>query len=140
MRAARIAMCVAVFLGFCPLESSADQKTEAKAHFKQAQLAYKLGKFDKALAEYSKAYELLPLPGFLFNVGQCHRQLGAYDRAIFFYKGYLREKPGAKNRALVGELIKECQAQKKVKEEQARLEAERERALEIKRRELESKT
>ncbi len=140
MRAVRISLCVTICLALCSTNvQAADKKTEAKLLFKRAQLAYKLGKFENALGEYSKAYEMLPLPGFLFNIGQCHRQLGAYERAVFFYKGYLREKPEAKNRALVGDLIQECLAKKKAKQEQARLEAERKRAQELKRRELASK-
>jgi len=76
MRAVRISLCVTICLALCSTNvQAADKKTEAKLLFKRAQLAYKLGKFENALGEYSKAYEMLPLPGFLFNIGQCHRQL-----------------------------------------------------------------
>ena len=55
---------------------AADRATqEAKTHFQAGQTKYKLGRFDEALADYSKAYELKPIPSFLFNIGQCHRQL-----------------------------------------------------------------
>ncbi|HUT99998.1 MAG TPA: tetratricopeptide repeat protein [Myxococcota bacterium] len=140
MRALKLLMCAAISLVLCSANAQAgDKKAEARMHFKQAQLAYKLGKFDDALGEYTKAYKLLPLPAFLFNIGQCQRQLKNYGRAIFFFKGYLREKPDAKNRALVGDLIKECLAEKKAKEKQARIDAERKRAQEMKRRELAGK-
>jgi len=120
-----------------------DNKQEAKKHFKLAEQHYKLGRFKDALKEYSIAYELAPLAGFLFNIGQCHRLLGNHERAVFFYEGYLREKPNAKNRNAVLKLIKESKReldkelaeQKRLEEEQRKAallakerEAERERA------------
>ncbi len=81
---------------------------EAKAHFHAGEVAYKLGQFDEALNEFSRAYEARPIAAFLFNIGQCHRELKHYERAIFFYEGYLRELPGAANRKLVEELLKDA--------------------------------
>jgi tetratricopeptide (TPR) repeat protein len=103
-----------------------DNKQKAKKHFKIAEQHYKLGRFPEALAEYSQAYELAPLAGFLFNIGQCHRLLGNHERAVFFYEGYLREKPDARNRKAVLKLIEdsrkeldlELAEQKRIEEEQ----------------------
>jgi hypothetical protein len=55
----------------------------------------------------------------LFNIGQCYRELGNYERASFFLRGYLHEIPKAKNRALVEDLITECES--KLAAEQAEL-------------------
>src|SRR5687767_11122360 len=76
-------------------------KADAKARAEKGNTHYKLGRFDDALAEYSAAYEIYPAPGLLFNIGQCHKNLKHYERAVFFFEGYLREKPNAPNRALV---------------------------------------
>jgi tetratricopeptide (TPR) repeat protein len=111
-----------------------DSKQEAKKHFKLAEQHYKLGRFKDALQEYSIAYELAPLAGFLFNIGQCHRLLGNHERAVFFYEGYLREKPNARNRKAVLKLIAESKKElNKQLAEQKRLEAEKRKAEEAKR-------
>jgi tetratricopeptide (TPR) repeat protein len=112
-----------------------DNKQKAKKHFKIAEQHYKLGRFKEALKEYSKAYELAPLAGFLFNIGQCHRLLGNHERAVFFYEGYLREKPNAKNRKAVLKLIKESKKElNKELAEQKRIEAEKHKTEEARRR------
>ncbi len=72
---------------------------DAKKLYRQAELEYKLGRFDDALRLFSKAYETKPIPGFLFNIGQCHFNLKNWERAVFFYQGYLRDLPNAPNRA-----------------------------------------
>ena len=111
-----------------------DAKQEAKKHFRLAEQHYKLGRFGDALREYSTAYELAPLAGFLFNIGQCHRLLGNHERAVFFYEGYLREKPNARNRNAVLKLIAESKKKlDKELAEQKRLEDEKRKAEEAKR-------
>jgi tetratricopeptide (TPR) repeat protein len=123
-----------------------DGKQEAKKHFNLAEQHYKLGRFKDALQEYSIAYELAPLAGFLFNIGQCHRLLGNHERAVFFYEGYLREKPNARNRKAVLKLIaeskkvldKQAAEQKRLAEEQRKAEeAKRQATLLAKEREAE---
>jgi tetratricopeptide (TPR) repeat protein len=83
---------------------------EARALYVEAKTAYDAGRFDDALVGFQAAFAKKPLPGFLFNLGQCERQLGHHDRAIFFFERYLDEKPDAGNRALVEELIAESRA------------------------------
>src|SRR5438874_2068998 len=62
---------------------------QIRTHLKLAQRAYDLGQFDEALRDFSEAYRLKPLPGILFNLAQCHRQMRSYERAAFFYRRYL---------------------------------------------------
>jgi len=38
-----------------------------------------------ALVDYQAAYDAEPLPAFLFNIGQCHKNLAHYEKAIFFF-------------------------------------------------------
>jgi tetratricopeptide (TPR) repeat protein len=83
------------------------QEKVARAHFDKAEKAFNLGRFDDALAEYQAAYEALPLPAFVFNIAQCHRNLGNDEQAVFFYQRYLSLQPDAPNRAVVEELIAE---------------------------------
>ena len=49
-----------------------------QALFERAQASFSQGRFDEARADYQAAYEAEPLPAFLFNIGQCHRNLGEY--------------------------------------------------------------
>jgi len=84
-----------------------DAREEAKALSKRAGTAFKLAQFQEALSLYSQAYERFPAPEFLFNLGQCHKNLGHHERALFFFQGYLRDKPDAPNRAAVETLMAE---------------------------------
>jgi len=81
----------------------------AQAHFKKGEKLFALGRFDDALVEYEAAFEAKPLPGFLFNIGQCHRNLGDYDAAIFSFRKYLELDPEADDRAEVEDLIDELE-------------------------------
>lgn len=107
-----IRLCIAailIVLGLGP--AYADNKVDAKPHVATADRQYQLGRFTEALAEYTKAYELYPTPPLLFNIAQCHRGLKHWERAIFFFDGYLRERPGAENSKVVQDLIQEAQSE-----------------------------
>lgn len=99
----------AVVLAVAPSPARADNKAESASHVTAADTHYQLGRFAEALAEYSKAYELYAAPPLLFNIAQSHRQLKNWERAVFFFEGYLRARPKAKNRPLVEELLADSQ-------------------------------
>jgi tetratricopeptide (TPR) repeat protein len=84
----------------------------AKRHFERGEKLYALTRFSEALDEYQKAFDAKPIPDFLFNIGQCYRNLGEYDSAIFSYRKYLTAAPDAPNRAQVEQLIAELEARK----------------------------
>lgn len=86
----------------------AEALEEAKRFAKQANTHYALARFQEASDAYTHSYELVPLPGLLFNLGQCQLALKNFDRAIFFFEGYLRDKPDAPNAALVRDLMAEA--------------------------------
>ena len=77
----------------------------AKRHFDRGEKLFALGKFDEALDEYQKAFDAKPLPGFLFNIGQCYRNLGDLEQAIFSFKKYLKLEPDAPDKDEVEKLI-----------------------------------
>jgi tetratricopeptide (TPR) repeat protein len=85
-------------------------RDEAKALTEKAQIEYNVGHFQQALELYSQAYEAVPSPALLFDIGQCHKMLKNYERALFSFRGYLREQPAAPNRSLVEQLIAESQS------------------------------
>jgi tetratricopeptide (TPR) repeat protein len=92
-----------------PERADADEK-KARAHFKKAERAFNLGKFAEALVSYQAAFEAKPLPAFVFNIAQCHRNLDDPERALFFYRRYLALDPEGPHRKLVEGLIEEQQA------------------------------
>jgi iron complex outermembrane receptor protein len=91
-------------------ESSKDPKQEAKAHFTAGQSHYNLNEFSDALREFKEGYRLYPDPVFLYNLGQCERQLNHPEEAIRFYRSFLREQPKAPNRQEVQGKIAELEA------------------------------
>ena len=81
----------------------------AKRHFDRGQKLFTLGKFDEALDEYQKAFDASPIPDFLYNIGQCHRNLGDLEQAVFSFKRYLQLDPEAQNRDKVEIIIDELE-------------------------------
>ncbi|HZI15023.1 MAG TPA: tetratricopeptide repeat protein [Myxococcus sp.] len=96
-----------------------DPEAVARRVFEQAQREYDLGNFEKALEGYSEAYRLVSAPALLFNIGQCHRQLGRYERAAFFYRRYLALEPDSPDAPMVTGLIQQMEA-KQAESAQAR--------------------
>ena len=80
-------------------DGAADGTTStAKQHYYKGEKLFALGRFRDALAAYEAAFEVDPLPELLFNIGQCHRNLGDYRSAVFSFRKYLRLRPAAPNR------------------------------------------
>ena len=93
------------------LAPAQDAEKQARGHFRRGETHFAMGRFAEALKEYQAAYELRPLPGFLFNIGQCYRNLGNFEQAVFSFKRYVRLKPDAANRAAVEELVTDLERQ-----------------------------
>jgi tetratricopeptide (TPR) repeat protein len=102
-----------VFASLCwfALPAHADDAATrtAKRHSAQGEKLFALGKFDLALDEYQQAFDAKPLGDFLYNIGQCYRHLGDYDRAIFSFKKYLKLVPDADDRAKVEKTIEDLE-------------------------------
>jgi tetratricopeptide (TPR) repeat protein len=108
----RVAVLLApLLLASVPASAAHSALEEARKLTSQAMVEYNVGRFEQALDLYTKAYERYPKPALLFDLAQCHRQLGHYERALFFFHGYLREQPGAPNRALAEKLLDDTQRQ-----------------------------
>lgn len=127
MRTHLVAAATLLALGAPAMAHAETPLARAKSLVQRATIEYEVGHFQQALELYSKAYELLPKPELLFDLGQCHRMLKEHERAVFFFQGYLREKPDAPNRPLVERLLADSQGQLDVQRraEADRLEAER---------------
>jgi tetratricopeptide (TPR) repeat protein len=86
---------VSLFLAFVPVQALAGNplarpvSSKAREHLDLGNKLYGVRSFDEAAAEY-KAGELIePAPVFDYNLGQCFRQLGKYQEAIWHYERFL---------------------------------------------------
>jgi tetratricopeptide (TPR) repeat protein len=125
MRAPSTLSAVSAVLFLSGAAFADDLEAKAKERFKAAQAAYDLGQFDKALQAYSEAYAAMPLPAFLFNIAQCHKQLGQWERAGFFYRRFAALAPEGTDTAKLDALI--SQMDQKVADEQKHKEDEQHR-------------
>jgi len=65
----------------------------AKARFQSGAERYRAEDWDGAITHYQAAYEALPLPEFLFNLGQAYRMKGDRSRALVYYDRFLATNP-----------------------------------------------
>jgi tetratricopeptide (TPR) repeat protein len=108
-----------------PFSSTKPVARTARAHAETAQIAYDVGHFDKALRLFSQAYEIDPQPNLLFDIAQCHRQLGNAERAVFFYRRYLARAPEGANLRLVHKLIEKTRQSDADRQSRERLDVAR---------------
>lgn len=111
-----------------PPEPSAEEKL-ARSESEKGQRQYDLGRFDEAIDHYARAYEAMPLPALLFNIAQCHRQLGHDKEAAFFYRRYLDLAKNPPNAAVAKELLAETEKKVSRSDEAKETAARAERAL-----------
>lgn len=109
-------------------------ETAARAAAGEAKTAYEAADYAKALDAYSKAYGLKQAPRLLFNIAQCHRQLGHHDLAITFFQRYLDSGPASDQADATKELIadertkRDAQLQKEAAEKETARQLELEKA------------
>ena len=70
---------------------------------------FKLGRYDEAVAEYRRAYELRADPRLLYHIAECYRELGAKQQSLFYYERYLAAAPEAPERDEVLDKITELE-------------------------------
>ncbi len=83
----------------------------ARAHFLSGQSYFDDGRVADALNEYKEAYRISRRPGFQYNIGVCEEKLGHVDAAVDAFERYLREAPGAPDRAPVEAHLRELRGQ-----------------------------
>jgi tetratricopeptide (TPR) repeat protein len=91
-------------------ETTAREKQEARDHFKKGERLYRIAEYEAALTEFKAGFVMLGDPVFIYNIAQCHRQLGRTTEAIDFYERYLRASPEAGNRAEVERRLRDLRA------------------------------
>ncbi len=71
----------------------ADERTEARAHFKRGMAAIVDGHYEAGIDELKKAYDILPHPNVLYNIARAYVDIGDLDDAIVEYRHYLESNP-----------------------------------------------
>lgn len=100
-------------IGVAHAQPAAVDKDKAKTakQYVDAGLAAQSAKdYDTAVTLYKKAYELVPHPVLLFNIGQAHRLAGQMDDAVAYYQRYLAADPNGPQAATARDLIAEIAA------------------------------
>jgi hypothetical protein len=94
-----------------PVTSEPEKRSRAKEHFRKGKAFQDAGAYDQAIAEYQAAFDLMPLPELIFNLGQCHRLKGDKRAAVAAYNRYLEAAPAGRGapdaRGFVAELSRQ---------------------------------
>src|SRR5262249_4158138 len=93
-------------------------KDQAKRDVKAGLAAQAAGKYDDAIALYKKAYDAVPHPELLFDLGQAYRLKGDFESALVYYRRYLAVAPNGRGAKDAIKWV--AQLDKKVKEEAER--------------------
>ncbi|HYO72730.1 MAG TPA: tetratricopeptide repeat protein, partial [Archangium sp.] len=80
-------------------------RAAARRHFERGTTLYQQGRYAEAAAAFEAAYQTLANGVVLYNLGQCYEKLGDLQRALGYYRDYLRTVPNAEDRPLVESLI-----------------------------------
>ena len=99
------------------MQLSPQQKADMKLHYDKATRAYDVGKYQEAIEQYQKAYEIGGDAAMIYNIAQAYRLSDQLSEAIRFYRRYLQRSPSAPNREVVERRIAELE---KVVEERKR--------------------
>jgi iron complex outermembrane receptor protein len=81
----------------------ADERTEARAHFKKGMSAIADGKYEVGIEELKAAYDILPHPNVLYNIARAYVDTGDLENAVVYYRKYLEGAP--KDRDEVAALV-----------------------------------
>jgi len=82
---------------------------EIDEHVAEGHRLYQLGRYQEAIAEYRRAYELRADPPFLFQIAECYRQLGATEQALFYYDRFLAGAAEGPDREAAEERVSELE-------------------------------
>jgi tetratricopeptide (TPR) repeat protein len=102
LRVALLALCLVA-----AAPSFADDLDMAKLRLaaREADAEYNLGHYREALTKFEAVYKAKPLPALLYNIAQCHRQLGDLRQALVTYKSFIRLDPENPNAQRAKELV-----------------------------------
>ena len=71
----------------------ADQRADARRHFRDGMSLISAGHYDDGIAELKQAYAIKPHPAVLFNIGKAYQDAGRLTDAIDAFEQYLSYEP-----------------------------------------------
>jgi tetratricopeptide (TPR) repeat protein len=77
----------------------ARDNSAARDRFRQGARAYSEGRYKDAIDLFFDADRLAPNPAFAYNIGLAYEELGDAANALRWYRSYLRDLPGAPDKA-----------------------------------------
>jgi hypothetical protein len=93
-----------------PSDAAAGADGEAaKQLFQQGQSEYDLAHFKEALSLFEQAYKRKNVAALLYNIAQCHRQLGDLKMAKATYKAFLAKQPTSPFATMASEKLAEVE-------------------------------
>lgn len=92
------------------------KNVSAREHLSQGNKLYRVREFEKAIEEYKAGALDEDASVFHYNLGQCYRQLGKYDDAIWHYERFLlRAQPTGDLKSAVEDFVKQMKAEREKK-------------------------
>jgi iron complex outermembrane receptor protein len=71
----------------------ADERLEARRHFRNGMSLIAQGQFDQGIAELQEAYTIKPHPNVLYNIARAYLDAGRSTEALDWYRRYLAANP-----------------------------------------------
>ena len=71
-----------------------DARSRAAALYEEATTAYQQGNFQLAAEKFEAAYRLVRSAALAYNVGRAYERMSEYDRAVRYFRIYLRSGEG----------------------------------------------
>jgi len=102
-----VAVSLVVLVGVARADDAA--KRIAAEHHQRGANALARDRFDEAIREFQIAYNAVPDPAFLYNLGQAYRANRDARHAVQTYREYLRLAPDAPNRVKVEGFIRQLE-------------------------------
>lgn len=110
MRSLTAVLLLVFSLRIAAAAPTAEKRAEAKLHYENGLRKFDVGKYDEAAEEFQAAYEIVGDPVILYNIAQSFRVAQKYEKALLFYKNYLRRTGNPANRGEVEQRIGEITA------------------------------
>ncbi|MHB8672039.1 MAG: TonB-dependent receptor domain-containing protein, partial [Acidimicrobiales bacterium] len=106
-----LALVLAALAGVAPRVAHADERTEARRHFRAGLDDAAQHLYLRAVDEFQEAYRILPNANVLYNIGRAYADAGDADHAIDFYQRYLAND--VPDRADVEQLIQNLEQRRR---------------------------
>jgi len=74
-----------------PAGLSDEKRAQAREHYNNGTKKFNVAKFAEAAEEFVAAYEIVGEPSLLYNIAQSYRMAEQHERALFFFKSFLRQ-------------------------------------------------